>query len=167
MNKLTSISVNFSLIFSSLGGFNSNSGAVKDVNDNFSKGDSKHIEIEPESRGKGDKFIFDSLGVTRLIFNHGGDGNHGDDGSGDVKEVVIEKVSPDVDISQSTPVVTVSATKKIPDSTLKKVKPGIMEIDRSIFDGLLGSATVSAAAFNGSSGREVPSSARKDVSNAK
>ncbi|GKG09909.1 hypothetical protein Tco_0338655, partial [Tanacetum coccineum] len=106
-------------------------------------------------------------GVTRLIFNHGGNGNHGDDGSGDVEEVVIEKVSPDVDISQSKPVVTVSATKKIPDSTLKKVKPGIVVIDRSIFDGLSGSATISAAAFNGSSGRQVPSSTRKDVSNAK
>ncbi|GJT71452.1 hypothetical protein Tco_1030738, partial [Tanacetum coccineum] len=101
------------------GGFNSISGAVKDVNDNLSKGDSKHIEIEPESEGKRDKFIFDSPGVTRLIFNHDGDGNHGDDGSGDVEEVVIEKVAPDVDISQSKPVVTVS-TEKIPDPAFEK-----------------------------------------------
>ncbi|GKE43739.1 hypothetical protein Tco_1471023, partial [Tanacetum coccineum] len=41
------------------------------------------------------------------IFSHDGDGNHGDDGSGDVEEVVIEKVATDVDISQSKPVVTV------------------------------------------------------------
>nr|GEX51732.1 nucleotide-binding alpha-beta plait domain-containing protein [Tanacetum cinerariifolium] len=70
------------------GAFNSNSGAVrghlcgKDVsNDNPTKHDSP------------------AIGVTRLIFSHDSDGNHGDEGSGDVEEVVIEKVAPDVDIS--------------------------------------------------------------------
>ncbi|GJW06364.1 nucleotide-binding alpha-beta plait domain-containing protein [Tanacetum coccineum] len=116
------------------GGFNSNSGAVrghlcgKDVfNDNPMKHDSKHIEKEAESEGKGDKFIFDSpaIGVTGLIFSHDGDGNHGDDGSGDVEEVVIEKVAPDVDISQLKRVVTVSDTKKILDPTFEKVVTGL------------------------------------------
>ncbi|GJS73397.1 hypothetical protein Tco_0706238 [Tanacetum coccineum] len=118
------------------GGFNSNSGVVrghlcgKDVsNDNPTKGDSKHIEIEPESEGKGDKFIFDSLaiGVTGLIFSHDGDGNHGGDGSDDVEEVVIEKVAPDVDISQSKPVVTVSATEKDPKSYFREGSHGTKE----------------------------------------
>ncbi|GJW12466.1 nucleotide-binding alpha-beta plait domain-containing protein [Tanacetum coccineum] len=118
------------------GRFNSNSSAVRghlcgrDVcNDNPTKHDSKHIEKEAASEGKGDKFIFDSpaIGVTGLIFSHDGDGNHGDDGSGDVEEVVIEKVAPDVDvdISQSKRVVIVSDTEKIPDPTFEKVVTGL------------------------------------------
>ncbi|GKF74935.1 hypothetical protein Tco_0224379 [Tanacetum coccineum] len=57
------------------GGFNSNSGAVrghlcgKDVfNDNPMKHDSKHIEKEAESEGKGDKFI-DSSNSIHLYSN--------------------------------------------------------------------------------------------------
>nr|GEY56292.1 hypothetical protein [Tanacetum cinerariifolium] len=93
-------------------GFNSNSGAVrghlcgKDVsNDNPTKRDSP------------------AIGVTGLIFSHDSDGNHGDDDSGDVEEVVIEKVALDVDISQSKPVVTMS--EKIPDPTFEKVVMGV------------------------------------------
>nr|GEV54367.1 copia protein [Tanacetum cinerariifolium] len=51
--------------------------------------------------------------------------NHGDDGSGDVEEVVIEKVTPDVDISQSKPIVTVSKPEKILDPTFEKVVTGL------------------------------------------
>ncbi|GKF53542.1 hypothetical protein Tco_0160452 [Tanacetum coccineum] len=57
--------------------------------------------------------------------------------------------------------------ENISDMETLAVKPGILEIDRSIFDGLSRSPTVSVAAFNGSSSREAPSPARKDVSNAK
>lgn len=46
------------------------------------------------------------------------------------------------------------------------MKPGIVDIDLSMPDGLSGSATV-IGELNGSSGREAPSSARKDVSRAK
>jgi hypothetical protein len=46
------------------------------------------------------------------------------------------------------------------------VKPGTVDIDLSMLDGLSGSATV-IGVFNGSSGRDAPSSARKDVSKAK
>lgn len=46
------------------------------------------------------------------------------------------------------------------------VKPGIVEIDLSILDGLSGSATF-IGDFKGNSGRDAPSSARKEVSRAK
>lgn len=47
-----------------------------------------------------------------------------------------------------------------------RVNPGIVEIDLSMLEGLLGSATV-IGDFKGRSGRVAPSSAKKDVSNAK
>nr|GEU72881.1 hypothetical protein [Tanacetum cinerariifolium] len=113
------------------GGFNINSGAVsghlcgKDVsNDNPTKCDSP------------------AIGVIRLIFSHDSDGNHGDNGSSDIEEVIIEKVAPDVDISQSKPVVIVSDTEKILDLTFEKVNTfnygGIglsMSATHKIFDG--------------------------------
>lgn len=46
------------------------------------------------------------------------------------------------------------------------MKPGIVEMDLSILDGLSGNATA-IGDFKGNSGREAPSSARKDVSTAK
>nr|GEU31305.1 nucleotide-binding alpha-beta plait domain-containing protein [Tanacetum cinerariifolium] len=96
------------------GGFTSNSGAVRG-----------HLCGKDVSNDNPTKRVSPAIGVTGLIFSHDSDGNHGDDGSGDVEEVVIEKVAPDVDISQSKPVVTVSDTEKIPDPTFEKVVAGV------------------------------------------
>lgn len=80
-----------------------------------------------------------------------------------VGEVLAGKDPPNVEPLSKLVSLTGRASEGLADVT---EKPGIVEMDLSILDGLSGNATV-IGDLKGSSGSDAPSSARNDVSSAK